>query len=286
VGSALLDCPGRECCEVTGPADWPGSRQPAWADVLAWLATTDAIIHGLGHALNNRALAISSTIDAMDAAQPLGAELAAALTGEIQRLTGLLRALRSVPVHAAALPLPVLLKDVAATAIELHRHHASLGDVPVTLTGSDEAPPVLVVEPLFVHAMLVTLTSLKRFAGPGGAVRVTYGGTAEEAQLTMAAWRGPSGAPDGAALDGAALDGAAPDGAALDADAPDADAPDADAPDGDTDGALVHGDLPGALLWAAGLEVEQMLGRRRCSVLWALPSLREARRRARAAAAG
>ncbi len=251
MAAALLDCRVCGCGTVTAPVGWPGPREPAWADVLSWLETTDAITHGLAHALSNRALAISATIDAQDPAQPLGDDIATALAAEVQRLTTLLRALRAIPVHAADAPLPVLLKDVAAAAIDLHAHHATLGDVTVTLAGHDDAPPVLVVEPLFVHAMLVTLTALKRFAAPGGVVRITCGGTPDEAQLTLSATRDA----------GVVADGTAPP-------------------------PMAPSDLPGALLSAAGLEVEQTLGRGSCSLLWALPSLREARRRAREAAAG
>ena len=233
---------------MTAPGRWSAPHAPAWADVLCWMETTDAIMRGLGHALSNRILAVSSTIEALDPAQAPGEETCTALSAELQRLTGELRALRALPVHAAEAPLPVLLKDVAATAIALHAHHPTLGDVTVTLTGSDETPPVLVVEPLLVHAMLVTLTALKAFAAPGGEVRLEYAGTPAEAQLTLSATRDPGRAGDVAALP-----------------------------------AMPGGDLPMALLSGAGMQVEQVVGRGRSAVVWALPSLREARRRAREA---
>ena len=120
-----------------------GIRDPTWPDVVLWFETIDAIVRGLGHALNNRALSLSATIESLDPKRPVGAQVSSALSRESERLTDQLRQLRALPCAADREPLPILIRDVIASATQLHRSHASLGDVPTYLEGSSETPPVL-----------------------------------------------------------------------------------------------------------------------------------------------
>lgn len=221
-----------------------GAREPAWADVLAWLDTIDAITRGLGHSLNNRALALGATIDSLDAGQPPGEALTTALTRETERLTEQLRPLRTLPFAFGREPLPLLLHDVLSAAVALHRSHASLGEVPVYLEGSADAPPVLAPEPAMLHAALVTLTALKAYAGPGGVVRIGYAGTAERAQVEFTAQRDPDDPP----MIGGARQLVRPTA------------------------------LAAALLHDARIEIEQRIGPHAATIRWALPSLRAMRR--------
>ncbi len=223
--------------------------EPAWQDVCAWFDTIDALIRGLGHSLNNRALALGATIESLDPRRPLGDELTAALTRETERLSEQLRQFRVLPFAAASEPMPLLIRDVLGAAIQLHRTHASLGQVPVYLEGSAAAPPVLAPESSVLHAALVLLTALKAYAAPNGVVRVYFDGTPEQLLVRFEALRDPS-----------------------------------DAHDGGGSVALVQPtSLAAALLRSARLETEQQIRPESARVMWVLPSLREMRRRQRAA---
>ena len=221
------------------------TSEPAWPDVVTWFETIDAIIRGLGHSLNNRALALGATVESIDPRRPLGDALATGLTRETERLSEQLRQLRALPFAATADPMPLLIQDVMASAIQLHRAHASLGQVPVYLDGSADAPPVLAPESSLVHATLVLLTALKGYAAPNGVVRVRYSGTAEQLVVRFEAQRDPDDVHAGHG------------GAAL----------------------VQPTALGAALLRVAGLETEQEIGGEVARVRWVLPSLREMRRR-------
>jgi hypothetical protein len=231
----------------------PGERgrEPIWSDVLLWFETIDAILRGLGHSLNNRALALGATIESLDPKRPVGKTIASGLSHEAERLTETLRQFRALPFAIDREPMPLLLRDVLASAIQLHRSHASVGDIPAYLEGAQDAPPVLVPESALLHATLVTLTALKGFAAPGGLVRVTCTGSADRAELSFRAEREPGDAPSSAT--------------AMAVISPMA--------------------LAAALLGSSALEIEQVLTPSSATIVWILPSLKATRRMAREAAA-
>jgi hypothetical protein len=163
------------------------AREPSWSDALLWMETVDALIRGLGHALNNRALALSATLQSLDARRAVGSHTSSALMREAERLTAQLRHLRTLPFAAASAPMPLLPRDVLSTAIRLHQCHAHLGDVSCYLSGSAETPPMLVSESVMTHATLVQLTTLKQFVAPHGVVRVQYAGSANDVRIRFIA---------------------------------------------------------------------------------------------------
>ena len=228
------------------------TREPAWSEVVTWFETVDAIIRGLGHSLNNRALALGATVESLDPRRPLGEAITTGLTRETARLSEELRQLRALPFAASADPMPLLIHDVLATAIQLHRTHVSLGQVPVYLDGSSDAPPVLAPESSLVHATLVLLTGLKGYAAPNGVVRIRYSGTAEQLVVQFEAQRDATDTPDG------------PGGAVL----------------------IPPTALAAALLSGAQLATEQEIGPAAARVTWVLPSLKVMRHRQREALAG
>ena len=215
--------------------------------MVTWFETIDAIIRGLGHALNNRALALGATVESLDPRRPLDEAITSGLTRETERLSEELRQLRALPFAVSAEPMPLLIHDVLATAIQLHRTHASLGQVPVYLEGSSDAPPVLAPESSLVHATLVLLTALKGHAAPNGVVRIRYSGTSEQLVVQFEAQRDATDAPDGSG------------GAVL----------------------IPPTALAAALLSGAQLATEQELGPEMARVTWVLPSLKAMRRRER-----
>lgn len=145
-----------------------------WSDVLLWLETVDALLRGFGHGLNNRALALGATVESLDARRPLGSQASSALSKEVQRLTEQLRQLRQLPFSREPEPMPLLVGDVLSVAATLHRAHATVGETSCYVSGGTDTPPVLASESALVHAALVTLTGLKRYAGPTGVVRIVH----------------------------------------------------------------------------------------------------------------
>lgn len=226
-------------------------RDPAWRDVCAWFETIDAIVRGLGHALNNRALALSATIESLDPKRPIGSTLSSGLTREAERLTEQLRQLRALPFAVGSESMPLLLSDVLASAIQLHRAHASLGNVPVYLEGTAATPPVLAPESSLVHATLVLLTALKAHASPGGVVRIGCDGTPDAVVITFQSQRDPADVHD--VTNGTAM--------------------------------IQATSLAAALLSAAQLQMEQEIGPESATVTWQLPSLKSMRKQLRAQAA-
>ena len=228
-----------------------GIREPSWRDVQLWFETIDAIVKGLGHGLNNRALALSATIESLDPKRPVGQQVSGALTREAERLTELLRQLRVLPFTSNREPMPLLLRDVLTSATQLHRAHASVGDVPAYLEGSADTPPVLAPESSLLHAALVTLTALKGFAAPNGVVRIICTGTPDQAEVQFQAQRDPGDTHEIVAS-----------------------------------AALVRPtSLAAALLAGSLLEIEQKITPDVASMTWVLPSLKVMRRRSREAAA-
>jgi len=225
--------------------------EPAWPDVITWFETIDAIIRGLGHSLNNRALALGATVESLDPRRPLGDAITSGLTRETERLSEQLRQLRALPFAATAEPMPLLIHDVLVTAVQLHRTHASLGQIPVYLEGATTAPPVLAPESSLLHATLVMLTALKGYAAPSGVVRIRYAGTADQLVVRFEAQRDPDDRHAG----------------------------------GGGAGLVQPTALAAALLRGAQLETEQQLGPESARVTWLLPSLKETRRRQRGVAA-
>ena len=232
-------------------ADPTGGRTPVWSDVLLWFETIDAVVRGLGHALNNRALSLSATIESLDPKRPVGQQVSTELSRESERLTDQLRQLRALPFTGDREPMPILVRDVLASAIQLHRSHASLGEIPVYLDGSSDTPPVLAPESSLLHASLVTLSALKSFAAPGGVVRVSDSGTADRADIVFTAQRDPTDRHE--TVGGQAL--------------------------------VTPTALAAALLNSALLEMEQRITPDTVVLRWTFPSLKVMRRRAREAAA-
>jgi hypothetical protein len=223
------------------------AREPEWADVLLWLETIDAIIRGMGHALNNRALALGATLESLDPRKPIGGPTSAALSRESERLADQLRQFRILPFDVNREPIALLLHDVLSAALQLHRSHTSVGEVPCYLEGQLDTPPVLAAESALIHATLVLLTALKGFAAPNGVVRIAYSGTADEAKITFLAQRDPSDDSD-----------------ALHA-----------------QGVIRPSSLAAALLASARVQIEQSLSPDVATVVWTLPSLKAMRRLAR-----
>lgn len=222
-------------------------------ELAFWLETSDAILRGLGHALNNRATALSATVESLDPRRAVGSALTASLSRESQRLSDQVRDLRLLSFGVGAEVMPVLLGDVLQSAVRLHRFHTGVGEVACYLEVSSDAPPVLAREAAVLHACLAQLSASKGFAGRGGVVRVVLSGSGTRAEVRFIADR---------AVDEPADSEAAGDPRAL----------------------VLPSRLAATQMRHAGVQVAQDIGARRAVVQWVLPSLREMRQRARDAA--
>ncbi len=231
-----------------------GAPALPWSDVLLWLETVDALLRGFGHGLNNRALALGATVESLDARRPLGSQATSSLSREVQRLTEQLRQLRQLPFSRELEPMPLLVGDVLGVAVALHRAHATVGETSCYVSGGSDTPPVLAGESALVHAVLVTLTGLKRYAGATGVVRIAHGpGDA------AGAWVSIRFSAEREAAQVRSLEPVAPE-------------------------VLVRpAVIAGTLLGASRPRVTLRVAPARAVVAWTLPSLREMRRREREA---
>jgi hypothetical protein len=240
-------------------AEMVGASTPQWAELAFWLETSDAILRGLGHGLNNRATALSATVESLDPRRAMGSAMTASLSRESQRLSEQVQDLRLLTFGRGAEAMPLLPGDVLHSAVRLHRFHASVGEVACYLEPSSEVPPVLARESALLHASLTQLTASKSFAGRGGVVRVVLSGTSDRAEVRFIADR---------AVDESGAMGQMPD--------PDASAPDPRA-------LVLPARLAATQLAHADVQIAQDFGARRAVVQWVMPSLREMRRRQREA---
>jgi hypothetical protein len=173
---------------VTLPA-----RSPLAATV--WRELLDELLRGVAHALSNRVATVSAAAYLASGGEPLEPDMAAALSAESERLERLLGDLRLLPAPLDETREPLLLADAVAQAIDLHRHHLGLRDVPVALATDATVPPVACNPVRALHLLLVMLTALRLVArdttviGPDGRVSVPdvqlqLSGDPEQARLT------------------------------------------------------------------------------------------------------
>ncbi|MCU0633258.1 MAG: hypothetical protein MUE41_00180 [Gemmatimonadaceae bacterium] len=178
---------------------------PAAGDAIAlaaWQAELDELLRGVAHALSNRVATISAAAYMASGGEALDPTMTAALSAESDRLETLLGELRLLPAPLDARAEPVLLDDLARSAIALHRHHLPLRDVPVAVHADATATPAHASGGVLLHAMLLVLTTLRtaavarrtRLESTPRAVQLTVRGSATHAVLAGRV-DGEAGAP-------------------------------------------------------------------------------------------
>jgi hypothetical protein len=171
----------------------PLARSPLAA--MVWRELLDELLRGVAHALSNRVATVSAAAYLASGGEPLEPDMAAALSAESERLERLLGDLRLLPAPLDGAREPLLLAETVAQAIDLHRHHLGLREVPVALTTDATVPPVSCNPVRALHLLLVMLTALRLAArdttviGPDGRVAVPnvqlhLTGDPEQARLT------------------------------------------------------------------------------------------------------
>lgn len=157
------------------------------ADAAAWLAVSDELISAVNHALNNRLAALLSLSRVLEFDDAAANPLVAVLQEEVERLertTTLMRLLPRDPHEAAE---PVVLADLFRDALALHRLRSGARDLEYDVGEAGDAPPAWAPPTALTHALLILLSALTTEHPPAdaGAVRVTYGGDADEALLAI-----------------------------------------------------------------------------------------------------
>ena len=155
-----------------------------------WLGVSDALLRGVGHALNNRAAALSAVVQVL--ASEENGPLEGALRAETERLQRAVELLRLLPRRWGSEPEPVLVDDVVRSAIELLVLHADLPELRYEWTADGSLPPTLVEPSLLTHVLCLLGTAAAREAGRTGARSGSFRGssTAETVRVEVSVGEG------------------------------------------------------------------------------------------------
>jgi hypothetical protein len=139
-----------------------------WADLM------DQALRGLHHALNNRIGSLSAVIELLqlDGVPADGSGLEG-VAAELARLEECSRLVRLLPRDTAADEEPLILADVIADVLAIHRFLHGVREVSVTIVPTRFVEPVRVERWALVRVLTLLLNDAKRLAGQLGAgVRV------------------------------------------------------------------------------------------------------------------
>jgi hypothetical protein len=156
----------------------------------AWLDVSDGLLRGVGHALNNRAAALSAVVQVL--ASEAEGPLEGALRSETERLQRVVELLRLLPRRWESEPEPVLVDDLVKSAIELLALHGDLPETRYDWTADGSLPPILVEPSLLTHVLCLLGTAAAREAARNGARSVAFRGssTAEAVRMEIAVGEG------------------------------------------------------------------------------------------------
>ena len=164
------------------PADGSPQHGPALSAAAQeeWSLHVEAILRGIAHALNNRAATLSALIQLADDAEP-APTLRAILATELERVTGLAAAIRSIgtprsgeEAFAAA--------DAVSEALQVLALHADQRDASTVIDARDAAP-VRVRRWMFVRALIVLAATAGRATAN---VRIDVRSSGEELVVRVA----------------------------------------------------------------------------------------------------
>jgi len=151
-----------------------------------WLEVHDELLRGVTHALSNRVATISAAAYMLEHEDVTGAQAAASLREESERMDALLQLLRLLPSRDDREFEPVSPGDVISQAVAMHAHHCDMRDVRVAVTTADGVLPVWVEPHAFLQALLLALTTAKRAAfASSSEVTVAVTGDADVVCVTV-----------------------------------------------------------------------------------------------------
>lgn len=172
----------------------------------AWLDASDALLRGVGHALNNRVAALSALVQVLVTTGE-GGPLHDALGEETRRLQRAVELIRLLPRRWDSPPEPLLVADAVRDALEILPLHPDLPVLRYDWVPETDLPPVLVEPTLFTHALCLVGQAAAEVAARAGAAAVSFRGSATDAEVTVAVVAGEAAAAEGAGQDDAGATG-------------------------------------------------------------------------------
>ena len=148
-----------------------------WSEegVVEWLDVVDQALQGLHHALNNRIGSLSAVVELyqLGGAAPDSAGFES-LAADLKRLEECNRVMRLLPRDAVVGEESLILDDVIADVLAIHRYLHDVRDVQVTIVPTRYVEPVRVERWAAVRVLTLLLADAKRLAkAHGAAVRVS-----------------------------------------------------------------------------------------------------------------
>src|SRR5512133_131459 len=138
---------------------------PAQDGVEEWLDLVDHALQGLHHALNNRIGSLSAVVELYQLGDlPDDGKGFENLAADLTRLGDCNRVLRLLPRDAVVGEEPLILDDVLADVLAIHRFLHDVRDLPVTIVPTRYVEPVRVERWALVRVLTLLLADAKRLA--------------------------------------------------------------------------------------------------------------------------
>ena len=147
--------------EITPPPPLEGLEE--------WVELVDQALQGLHHALDNRIGSISALVELHQLGDlPAGGEGFANLATELARLEDCNRMVRLLPQDAIAGEEALIVDDVLADVLAIHRYLRDAHDLQVTVAPAQSLEPVRVERWALVRVLALLLADAKRLAKHAG----------------------------------------------------------------------------------------------------------------------
>ena len=145
-------------------APTPGPS-PTHEGVEEWLDLVDHALQGVHHGLNNRIGSLSAVVELYQLGDlPSDGSGFASLAADLTRLTDCNRVLRLLPRDSIVGEEALILDDVLADVLAIHRYLHSARDVAVTIVPTRYVEPVRVERWALVRVLTLLLADAKRLA--------------------------------------------------------------------------------------------------------------------------
>lgn len=165
------------------------SRNLTISDSPAWRRVSDGLIAGICHEVNDRISSLGGAMHIVRLDGRLNQQLDQLMKSELSALEELSRLLRMLADDDNRGEEAIQLEEHLPLVARLHALHSHLGDVPLRLAATEEAPPVLVRWPCLCRALLVlvALAAGEVAHRPEGGVVLELGRAGPQAALRVKA---------------------------------------------------------------------------------------------------
>ena len=153
----------------------PTPNSPKTEGIEEWLELVDHALEGLHHALNNRIGSLSALVELYQLGDlpPDGAGFES-LAADLTRLTDCNRVIRLLPRDAIVGEEALILDDVLADVLAIHRYLHDARDLQVTIVPTRYVEPIRVERWALVRVLTLLLADAKRLAkAQSTTVRIT-----------------------------------------------------------------------------------------------------------------